>query len=71
MPEKNGLETTEEILSLLKENDLKTFVCACSAFDGVDEKIKAEEAGMLEFLSKPLCKSQLEFVIKSVLFDQL
>lgn len=45
MPGKDGYETTTEILEILKLNNLETFICACSAFDGVDEKKEQKKWG--------------------------
>lgn len=38
MPEKDGFKTSAEILDILEENNLKTSICICSAFNGNSEK---------------------------------
>jgi CheY-like chemotaxis protein len=58
MPEKNGYETTAEIRSL---NGSKTVpIIALTAGIMLGEKEKCLDAGMNDYISKPIIESELE-----------
>ena len=56
MPKMNGYQTTKKILELYKNNitEKKPYICACTAFIEEDEKQKAKDCGMDDFISKPV-----------------
>ena len=63
MPVKNGYDATKEI-RLLDRKDSKTIpIIAMTANAFVEDKIKAKEAGMSDYISKPLDES---LVIKTI-----
>jgi len=67
MPGKCGVETTKEIRKKLG-NDVPIIIL--SAYDWSSIEQEAREAGVNAFISKPLFKSRLLYVLKSVLMNQ-
>ncbi|MFV8342686.1 ATP-binding protein [Flavobacterium sp. XS2P39] len=61
MPVKNGYETTAEIRKLKKAE--KTPIIALTAGIMLGEKDKCLEAGMDDYISKPIIKSNLELIM--------
>ena len=66
MPIKNGIEATEEILSLLKKYRTVNIV-GLSAFDQEDIVKRSVEAGMVDFITKPIKHSKLKEIISEYL----
>jgi len=65
MPIKDGIETTEEIRRMIITQNLKEFpIIACTAFGARDLVEKWEEAGMSEFLVKPISFQRLEKILR-------
>ncbi len=68
MPNMNGIEATKEILKIEKEkNLLHTPIIALTANALKDDRKKFLEAGMDEYLTKPLKQNTLTQVLKQVL----
>lgn len=60
MPEMNGIEATKEILSLVKQNILPEIpIVACTAFGAKEQINECLDAGMIDFLIKPITHLQL------------
>lgn len=66
MPEKNGYEATREIRQL--ENGKRVPIIALTAGTVVGEREKCIEAGMDDYLTKPVLKDTLEDAIRKWLF---
>jgi CheY-like chemotaxis protein len=65
MPEKDGIETTQEINELLlpkltPEKERSTSIIACTAFSEMEFGEKCSEAGMHGYINKPVKKDLLE-----------
>jgi signal transduction histidine kinase/DNA-binding response OmpR family regulator len=67
MPGKDGLETTREIRSKLGE---EVPIIILSAFDYTSIEQEAREAGVNAFISKPLFRSRLVYVMKSLMLGE-
>jgi len=67
MPGKCGVETTREIRKRLG-NDVPIIIL--SAYDWSSIEQEAREAGVNAFIAKPLFKSRLLYVLKSVIMNQ-
>lgn len=63
MPEMDGLEATRAIRSLEKDRGGRTHIIAMTAFDQEDDRARCLEAGMDNFLSKPIDTRQLSAAI--------
>jgi PAS domain S-box-containing protein len=63
MPNLNGYEATKKIREIEKEKNYRTPIVALTAGIVSDERNKWFEAGMDDFLSKPIVKETLEFTI--------
>ena len=63
MPIKNGIEATEEILNLLKKYDISANIVGLSAFDQEDIVKRSMEAGMKDFITKPINHNKLKEII--------
>ena len=61
MPVKNGYETTAEIRKLKKAEKIP--IIALTAGILLEEKEKCLEAGMNDYISKPIIKSNLELIL--------
>jgi len=65
MPIKDGIETTEEIRRMIIQEDLKEFpIIACTAYGARDLVERWEEAGMSDFLVKPISFQRLENILR-------
>ena len=61
MPVKNGIEATEEIRLYFKNKNLHSIkIIACTAFNNDIYVEKCLNAGMCEFMPKPIQKKSLE-----------
>jgi len=67
MPVMDGLEATKQIRILEEKLDYKTPICALTADVVGDAEKDCIEAGMDEFLSKPVNKKDLSEMIKKIL----
>lgn len=67
MPEKCGVETTREIRKKL-DSDIPIIIL--SAYDWSSIEQEAKEAGVNAFIAKPLFRSRLLYVLKSVITNQ-
>ena len=68
MPIKNGIEATFEIVNLLKNTTFSVSIVGLSAFDQEEIKRKGIEAGMKDYVSKPISFWKMkELVSKYVL----
>lgn len=68
MPEKTGYEVSKEIQSIYKKDKRaaklkRPSIIACSAFNGEEDKKKAVENGMVDFVTKPIMKNALDTII--------
>lgn len=63
MPEMDGLEATRAIRSLERDRGGRTHIIAMTAFDQEDDRARCLEAGMDNFLSKPIDTRQLSAAI--------
>ena len=70
MPIKNGIEATEEILNLLKNTDLSVSIVGLSAFDQIDIVRRGKEAGMCEFITKPIQAPKIKELILKYVFSK-
>ncbi|MEA3314367.1 MAG: ATP-binding protein [Campylobacterota bacterium] len=71
MPNMNGIEATKEILSIEKENNIKhTPIIALTANALKGDREKFLEAGMDEYLTKPIDKNRLIEVLNKVLYGK-
>lgn len=64
MPIKNGYQATTEILELCKNSNLDIPIIAVSAFEIKEEKHKALEFGMKDYLQKPVSKNEVVLSLK-------
>jgi len=67
MPYKNGYETTKELINVFKKHNINTPIVALSAFGQTESTEMALEAGMKEFIEKPLTQTKFEYVVKKFL----
>lgn len=68
MPIKNGIEATEEIKNLLKNVDVSVSIVGLSAFDQENIVKRGKEAGMCEYITKPINAAKMkEIILKYVL----
>ncbi len=65
MPEKNGLDTTKEIL----ENFPHIKIIACSTLDDPSMEQKAKDAGCVAYIPKPFTKELIEQTVQRVFND--
>lgn len=63
MPIKNGIDATFEILNLLKNTMFSVSIIGLSAFDQGDIKKKGLEAGMKDYVSKPITFSKMKELV--------
>lgn len=71
MPIKNGIEATEEILLLLKKLEISVNIVGLSAFDQKEIVNRSMEAGMVEFITKPMKHSKLKEIISKYLLTKI
>ena len=65
MPELNGVETTKQIRSLIKDNVLPEIpIVACTAFGAKDQIDECLKAGMIDYLIKPVSHALLKSFLK-------
>ena len=62
MPEMDGLEATRQIRASGKHRDLPIIAMTAHAFE--DEKLRCQQAGMNDFLSKPIDPNKLKDSIR-------
>lgn len=65
MPVMNGYEATQLITQVFKENNISSLECpiiACSAYVNPEDKQKAFESGMLDYITKPIMLGTLDKV---------
>lgn len=67
MPEMNGYDTTRHIRHKMAEPKSKTPILAMTAHAFQEEKIKCKEAGMDEFISKPIRIAELKQKLQHML----
>ena len=67
MPIKNGIEATEEILFFLKRIEISVNIVGLSAFDQEDIVKRSMEAGMVDFVTKPMKHTKLKEIISKYL----
>lgn len=67
MPEKDGVETAREIRAKIGD---EVPIIILSAFDYSEIEQEARAAGVNAFISKPLFRSRLVYVMKSLMFGQ-
>ena len=63
MPIMNGYQTSQHIFEFYQkegELDKKPYIVACTAYVGEDEKNRAKENLMEDFITKPIQSSVLE-----------
>ena len=79
MPEMDGPALVKRIKELMSNNVVQAgqpgntpYICCCSAYDDIDFKRQAEEAGMQSFLTKPVTWEEIRSVLKTsgLPFDQ-
>ena len=65
MPIKNGLETTKEINKMFKEEGLVEFpIIACTAFGARDLMEEWSQAGISDFVVKPISFKKVESILR-------
>lgn len=65
MPNKNGFEVTRDLRELMDEGRIpRMYIVACTADESEDMKGKVFEAGMNDYVKKPITKAQLEHLIR-------
>jgi PAS domain S-box-containing protein len=67
MPKMNGYDTTHYIRTELPSPQNKTPILAMTAHAFKDEEVKCKEAGMNDFISKPIKIDELKRKLKSIL----
>jgi CheY-like chemotaxis protein len=67
MPDKDGIQTTREIRAKIGKD---VPIIILSAFDYSSIEEEAREAGVNAFISKPLFRSRLVYVMKSLVLDE-
>jgi len=67
MPVKNGYETTKELTKLFKKYNISTPIVALSAFSQIESKGKALEAGMTDYIEKPITPEKFDYLIRNFL----
>lgn len=63
MPIKNGIEATEEIKNLLKDTGISVSIVGLSAFDQDNIVDRGKEAGMCEYITKPINANKMKEII--------
>ena len=69
MPIKNGIEATEEIQTLLKNTDISVSIVGLSAFDQENIAKRGKEAGMCEYITKPINASKMKEIISKYVLN--
>ena len=67
MPVKNGYETTKELRILFEKYNISTPIVALSAFSQIESKGKALEAGMTDYIEKPITPENFDDLIRKYL----
>ena len=68
MPDKDGPQTVQEIRQLCEEKAVPApYICCCTAYSEASFKRKAIDAGMNNFISKPIDQRQLKSLLKDTL----
>jgi CheY-like chemotaxis protein len=67
MPGMDGYATFKVLNEMKQNNSERMFVVACSGYSGAKEKAKALKCGMIDYLEKPLRKTEVENIIKKYL----
>ena len=68
MPNKNGLTATQEIRALERQEEwLPVFISAVSGNQSEDAQLEAKNAGMDEFIAKPINPAKLDEVLARAL----
>ena len=67
MPEMDGLEATKKIRALPRNNAKKVPIIAMTANAFSDDRIKAFEAGMTDYLAKPIDSKTLVQMLEKYL----
>lgn len=68
MPLKNGIEATKEILNLMKNTGFSVDIVGLSAFHQEEIKQRGREAGMSEYILKPINSNKMkDLIIKYIL----
>lgn len=63
MPNKNGVETMNDINEYFKEKNYSPVVAAWTAFDDKTLKEECKQAGMIDYLSKPFALNDLQRIL--------
>ena len=71
MPVKNGYETTRELVELFQEKNVSAPIVALSAFSLIESKDKALEAGMSDYVEKPINQEKFDYLIRNYLSDDV
>lgn len=70
MPIKNGIETTRELIKIFKENDhKKTKIIGLSAFHQENIILESLNAGMVDYITKPVSLKKLSEIIEKYLVN--
>ena len=56
-----------KILEICKNNDLKTNIVMCSAYDSQDNLNQAQASGMIDYITKPVKPNKLKYIIEKYL----
>lgn len=70
MPVKNGIEATKEIVNLLKNTDFSVSIVGLSAFDQEDIVRRGKEAGMIEYVTKPIKAEKMKELISKYVLNK-
>lgn len=71
MPVKNGYETTKELVELFHEKNVSAPIVALSAFSLIESRDKAVEAGMSDYVEKPINQEKFDYLIRNYLSDDV
>lgn len=71
MPVKNGYETTRELVELFHEKNVSAPIVALSAFSLIESKDQALEAGMRDYVEKPINQEKFDYLIRNYLSDDV
>lgn len=64
MPIKNGIETAKELKKIEKKTNFKIIIVALSAFHQEDIRKQSLEAGMIDYIIKPINQIKIKELIK-------
>ncbi|CAD8070768.1 unnamed protein product [Paramecium sonneborni] len=67
MPTINGIETTKKILELSLKFGIDVRIIGCSAYESQDQKLECLNAGMKDYITKPIQLQDLKRIVQQYL----